>query len=101
MRRRHKLLAWIIGVPVTLFVVLVSALVITLSLFNWNKLKPTIDAHASAAIGRTFAINGNLGVEWRRNIVITIVATAFIQLSFSNILRVPLPRGLLERVMWW
>ncbi len=42
-----------------------------------------------------------LGVEWRRNIVITIVATAFIQLSFSNILRVPLPRGLLERVMWW
>jgi putative tricarboxylic transport membrane protein len=42
-----------------------------------------------------------LGVEWRHNIVVTIVATAFIQLSFSNILRVPLPRGLLERVMWW
>jgi putative tricarboxylic transport membrane protein len=42
-----------------------------------------------------------LGVEWWRNILISIVATAFIQLSFSNILRVPLPRGLLERVMWW
>lgn len=67
MRRRHKLLAWIIGVPVTLVIVLAAALVVTLSLFNWNKLKPTIDAHASAAIGRTFAINGNLGVEWRRD----------------------------------
>ena len=42
-----------------------------------------------------------LGVEWRRNIAIAVLATAFIQLSFSNILRVPLPRGLLERVMWW
>lgn len=42
-----------------------------------------------------------LGVGWRRNIVIAALATAFIQVSFSNILRVPLPRGLLERVMWW
>ncbi|MEW9623714.1 AsmA family protein [Rhodanobacter geophilus] len=66
MRRRHKLLAWIIGVPVTLFVVLVSALVITLSLFNWNRLKPTIAAQASTALGRPFAINGDLGVQWMR-----------------------------------
>ncbi|MEW9570790.1 AsmA family protein [Rhodanobacter sp. Si-c] len=66
MRRRHKLLAWIIGVPVTLAIVLASALVITLSLFNWNKLKPTINAQASTAIGRPFAINGDLGVQWMR-----------------------------------
>ena len=67
MRRRHKLLAWIIGVPVTLVIVLVTALVVTLSLYDWNKLKPTIDAHASAAIGRPFAINGNLAVTWQRD----------------------------------
>ena len=42
-----------------------------------------------------------LGVEWRKNILIAVLATAFIQLSFSNILRVPLPRGLLDRVLWW
>ena len=42
-----------------------------------------------------------LDVEWKRNILIAVLATAFIQLSFSNILRVPLPRGLLDRVLWW
>ena len=67
MRHRHKLLAWIIGVPVTLLIVLAAALVVTLSLFDWNKLKPTIDARASTAIGRPFAINGNLGVQWMRD----------------------------------
>ena len=67
MKRSRKLLAWIIGVPATLLVVLVSALVITLSLFNWNRLKPTINAQASTAIGRPFAINGNLGVQWMRD----------------------------------
>lgn len=67
MKRRHKWLAWIIGVPVTLLIVLISALVITLSLFDWNRLKPTIDAQASTAIGRTFAIHGDLGVQWMRD----------------------------------
>ncbi|GAB3792135.1 AsmA family protein [Dyella agri] len=67
MKRSRKLLAWIIGVPATLLIVLVSALVIALSLFNWNKLKPTINAQASTAIGRPFAINGNLGVQWMRD----------------------------------
>ena len=42
-----------------------------------------------------------LGVEWKKNILIAVLATAFIQLSFANILRVPLPRGLLDRVLWW
>ncbi|HKR75999.1 MAG TPA: AsmA family protein [Rhodanobacter sp.] len=67
MKRSRKLLAWIIVAPVTLLIVLVSALVITLSLFNWNRLKPTINAQASTAIGRPFAINGNLGVQWMRD----------------------------------
>lgn len=67
MKRSHKLLAWIIGVPVTLAVLLVSTLVIVLSMFDWNRLKPAIDTQASAAIGRPFAIDGHLGVEWMRD----------------------------------
>jgi uncharacterized protein involved in outer membrane biogenesis len=62
MKRRHKLLAWIIGVPV----VLVAILVVALALFDWNRLKPTIDARVSKAIGRPIAINGDLAVRWRR-----------------------------------
>lgn len=67
MKRSNKLLAWIIAVPVTLFVVLAAALAITLSLFDWNRLKPTINAQASAAIGRAFAVNGELRVGWMRD----------------------------------
>lgn len=62
MRRRNKWLAWIIGIPVALVVILAVAL----ALFDWNRLKPTIDASVSAAIGRPFAINGSLDVQWRR-----------------------------------
>ena len=62
MRRRHKWLAWIIGVPVALVIVLV----LVLAFFDWNRLKPTIDARVSAAIGRPFAINGDLDVHWHR-----------------------------------
>ncbi|BFI95785.1 MAG: AsmA family protein [Rhodanobacter sp.] len=67
MKRSRQRLAWIIGVSLTLFAALVAALAIALSVFDWNKLKPTIDAQASAAIGRPFAINGNLGVRWMRD----------------------------------
>jgi putative tricarboxylic transport membrane protein len=42
-----------------------------------------------------------LGVDWRYNPVVAVLATVFIQVSFSNVLRVPLPRGMLDRVMWW
>ncbi|HEX8776855.1 MAG TPA: AsmA family protein, partial [Rhodanobacter sp.] len=62
MRRRRKLLAWGIGIPLVLVVVLVAAL----ALFDWNRLKPTIDARVSTAIGRPFAINGDLDVHWHR-----------------------------------
>jgi len=62
MKRRHKLLAWIVGVPV----VLLAVLVVAIALFDWNRLKPTIDARVSAAIGRPFAIDGALEVHWRR-----------------------------------
>ena len=47
-------------------VVLLAALVVVVALFDWNQLKPTINERVSAAIGRPFAINGDLTVQWRR-----------------------------------
>lgn len=48
-------------------VLLVAALIIGIALFNWNYLKPTINTKVSEAIGRPFAINGDLTVQWRRS----------------------------------
>src|SRR5690606_5314068 len=62
MTRTKKVL---IGLGGTL-VVLVAALVLVVALFDWNQLKPTINERVSAAIGRPFAINGELTVQWRR-----------------------------------
>jgi len=47
-------------------IVLVAALVVVIALFDWNQLKPTINERVSAALGRPFAINGDLAVQWRR-----------------------------------
>ena len=47
-------------------VLLVAALAVVIALFDWNQLKPTINERVSAAIGRPFAINGDLTVQWRR-----------------------------------
>jgi putative tricarboxylic transport membrane protein len=41
-----------------------------------------------------------LGLPLLRAVVIAAISTLFIQLSFANLLRVPLPRGLLDRVLW-
>jgi AsmA family protein len=62
MRRSYKILAWMVGVVL----VLVVALVLLLALFDWNRLKPTIDEQVSAAIGRPFAIQGDLTASWLR-----------------------------------
>lgn len=37
-----------------------------LVLFDWNLLKPTINARVSEALNRPFAIEGNLAVTWQR-----------------------------------
>ncbi|MBO1112657.1 AsmA family protein [Bordetella petrii] len=47
-------------------VLLVAALALVVALFDWNQLKPTINERVSAALGRPFAINGDLTVQWRR-----------------------------------
>ena len=62
MLRGRKILAWILGVLVALIVVLL----IIIATFDWNRLKPTINAKVSQTLGRPFAINGDLSVRWRR-----------------------------------
>ncbi|MNX62207.1 putative assembly protein [compost metagenome] len=43
-----------------------AALVVVIATFDWNRAKPMINERASAAIGRPFAINGDLSVKWER-----------------------------------
>lgn len=62
MRRIRKILAWI----VILLLVLIVAVFILIATFDWNRLKPTINDKVSQAIGRSFAINGDLSVHWQR-----------------------------------
>ncbi|CAM4177980.1 AsmA family protein [Bordetella muralis] len=50
----------------SVIIVLVAALVVVIALFNWNYFKPTINNKVSEAIGRPFAINGDLTVQWQR-----------------------------------
>jgi len=50
----------------TVIILLVAALVVVVAVFNWNYLKPTINTKVSEVIGRPFAINGDLTVQWRR-----------------------------------
>jgi len=61
MTRKRKIFRWIIGV----FALLIVVLVIIVVTFDWNRLKPTIDEKVSDAIGRSFAINGDLSVRWQ------------------------------------
>ncbi|WP_445144133.1 AsmA family protein [Dyella sp. Tek66A03] len=63
MRRGWKVLSWIVGVLLALIVVLL----VVIATFDWNRLKPTINAQVSQAIGRPFAIHGDLSVHWRRD----------------------------------
>ena len=62
MKRRGKVMAWIVGV----LVALVAVLILVVALFDWNRLKPFIDDKVSQAIGRPFTIHGDLSVAWRR-----------------------------------
>lgn len=62
MTRTRKIAIGIVGGLA--LVVLVLAVVI--ATFDWNRAKPMINERASAAIGRPFAINGDLSVKWER-----------------------------------
>jgi len=63
MKRGRKVLGWILA---ALLAAIVFAVVIVAT-FDWNRLKPYLDNKVSLAIGRPFAIQGDLSVDWRRD----------------------------------
>ncbi|MEO6799748.1 MAG: AsmA family protein [Rhodanobacter sp.] len=63
MKRGTKTFVLFGSVLLAMFVLLL----IVIATFNWNRLRPFISDKVSQAIGRPFAINGNLTVDWRRD----------------------------------
>jgi uncharacterized protein involved in outer membrane biogenesis len=61
-RTLARIIAWLVA----LVVVLVAALAGFILLFDWNHAKPYVNEKVSEAIGRPFAIQGDLKVGWRR-----------------------------------
>ena len=62
MTRTRKIAIGIVGA----LALIVLVFVVVIATFDWNRAKPMINERASAAIGRPFAINGDLSVEWGR-----------------------------------
>ncbi|MBV6286371.1 AsmA family protein [Pseudomonas aegrilactucae] len=62
MTRPAKIISWTLA---SLLLVL-AVLVIVIATFDWNRIKPTLNAKVSEALHRPFAINGNLAVRWQR-----------------------------------
>ncbi|MFZ4832372.1 AsmA family protein [Rouxiella sp. Mn2063] len=62
MTRTGKVVSWIAAAVVIVLIVLI----IFITTFDWNRLKPTINSKVSAELNRTFAIRGDLGVDWSR-----------------------------------
>lgn len=63
MTRTGKVISWVVGV----IIILLIAIVIFIAMFDWNRLKPTINQKVSTELNRTFAIRGDLGVDWSRH----------------------------------
>jgi uncharacterized protein involved in outer membrane biogenesis len=62
MKRSRKVVLWIVAV----LAALLAIALIVIATFDWNRLKPTVNDRVSQAIGRPFVIQGDLGVDWRR-----------------------------------
>ena len=60
--RRQKIVFWSVFTPLAL----IAILVIVILTFDWNRVKPWLNDKVSQAIGRPFAINGDLMVTWKR-----------------------------------
>ncbi|MEZ0604426.1 AsmA family protein [Paraburkholderia sp. IW21] len=60
-RRIGKIIAWLVAIIVILIVVLI----VFILTFDWNRARPYINDKVTQAIGRPFAINGDLKVGWR------------------------------------
>ncbi|UDM51316.1 AsmA family protein [Cupriavidus sp. MP-37] len=59
---RRKVVLWSVLTPIAL----IALLVVVILTFDWNRIKPWLNDRVSEAIGRPFAINGDLTVTWRR-----------------------------------
>ncbi|UAN02141.1 AsmA family protein [Achromobacter mucicolens] len=62
MTRTRKIAIGIVGG----IALVVAVMVIVIATFDWNRAKPMINERATAAMGRPFAINGDLSVRWQR-----------------------------------
>ncbi|MEK1841853.1 MAG: AsmA family protein, partial [Pseudomonas sp.] len=62
MTRTRKILAWTFAS----LVVLLAVLVLIIAFYDWNRIKPPLNAKVSEELHRPFAINGNLAVIWQR-----------------------------------
>ncbi|RON44089.1 AsmA family protein [Pseudomonas frederiksbergensis] len=62
MTRTAKIISW----TLTTLVVLLAVLVLIIVFFDWNRIKPPLNAKVSEELHRPFAINGNLAVVWQR-----------------------------------
>jgi AsmA family protein len=63
MRRTLLVIASLFGV----LVIAIAALVIFISVFDWNKARPALAARLSQATGRDVSIDGDLRVQWHRD----------------------------------
>ncbi|MDB5728832.1 MAG: AsmA family protein [Noviherbaspirillum sp.] len=61
----HKPLKISLAVIASL-VALIALLLVLLSVFDWNRVKPQINQKVSEATGRPFAINGDLSLNWKK-----------------------------------
>jgi uncharacterized protein involved in outer membrane biogenesis len=62
MTRTRKVFIWTLAS----LIVLLAVLVLIIAFFDWNRIKPPLNAKVSEELHRPFAINGNLAVVWQR-----------------------------------
>lgn len=60
--RRHMFMFWSAFTPLAM----IAILLVVILTFDWNQLKPWLNDKVSQAIGRPFAVNGDLTVTWKR-----------------------------------
>lgn len=56
-----KIVLWVLAI----LLLVLAALVILIMTFDWNRLKPTINDHASVALHRKVTIGGDLDLRWQ------------------------------------
>jgi uncharacterized protein involved in outer membrane biogenesis len=61
-----KAVIWTGAAGIALLAILAAA-VIAFAYFDWNRARPWLNERVSGALGRPFAVGGDLSVEWRRH----------------------------------